>query len=128
MELEAILKLLKEQREKIDRAINALEDPEPFMMSRYICEGCGQPKPVAPGMFSERGKLLAPKPRRHFTPAQKEEARARMKKFWAEKRRAEKIPTKKPIPISTPAKRKITAASRKKMREAARLRKSNNVA
>jgi hypothetical protein len=77
MPTEHILSLLISERDKLNRAIDALGGP---------VKRRGRPAKSATPVAS--ATLAEPPKRRGFTPAQRKQQAARMKAFWAAKKRA----------------------------------------
>jgi len=76
-----ILKLLVDERDRLDRAIAALE-PEPPRDGRR--RGRPPGRPPGPRKTARKGR------RRTMSPAQREAVSKRMKKYWAARRKAAK--------------------------------------
>jgi hypothetical protein len=79
MPTDHILSLLITERDKLDRAIEALQGTS---------RSATQPKKVTPALDATPAKNHAPK-RRAWTPAMRLAAKRRAKAVWAKKRKAE---------------------------------------
>jgi hypothetical protein len=108
---EQIVALLIAERDKLNRAIEALQGPT---------KRIGRP-PKNP--LADAASTAAPAPMKHgrrFSAAQRKTASERMRLRWAAKRKAEAKPT--PTPQPTTKKRTMSAAGRKAIRDGVRKR------
>ena len=107
MPTEHILSLLIAERDKLNSAIEALGEP----VKR-------RGRPAKTGwtftMPFETTTVAEPLKRRAFTPAQRKQQAARMKAFWAAKRKAAGKTAKVDLAAPASAKRKPMSAARKK--------------
>jgi hypothetical protein len=106
MPTDHILALLTAERDKLDKAIEALAGPT---------KRRGRP-PKNPLEASIAAAAPAPAKRRMFTAAQRKQQAARMKAYWAAKKNVpatEAVPAKKPG-FSAATRRKMAAAQRKR--------------
>jgi hypothetical protein len=101
MPTEHILSLLISERDKLNRAIEALGEP---------VRRRGRPATSATPVASVT--IVEPPKRRAFTPAQRRKQAARMKAFWAAKRKAAGK-TAKAAPASAAKRKPMTAAQKK---------------
>ncbi len=81
MDLQNILNDLKKERERLDRAITALEGPGDGPRRRGRPAGSGGGSPSAPS---------GGRPRRHMSAAARKRISEMMKKRWAERKRKAK--------------------------------------
>ena len=107
MELRKILAGLKAERNRIARAIAAVE----ALDSTGASVRRGRPATAAKAAPKQPGK-------RGLTPAGRRRLSALMKARWAARRKA----TVKPAPTPLPGRRRMSAAARKKIAEAQRAR------
>jgi hypothetical protein len=105
MDTKQILTDLRIERERIDRAISALEG----------LDGAGTVRTTIPGTQPALAKARG---RRKMSPAGRKRISMMMKARWAARRKAAAKPTTK----KTAGRRAVSAASRKKMAEAQRKR------
>jgi hypothetical protein len=85
MPIEHILGLLIAERDRLNKAIDALQTPSARTGRPPVSRAAAAPA-VAPGVAG-----AAPvKKGRHFTPAQKKKQADKMKAYWAAKRKAAK--------------------------------------
>lgn len=78
MNLDSIVTELKRERDRLSRAIEALEDPNVRVSMR---------KPRAVSVHSSTNGNAAKGPGRHLTPAGRKRLSEMMKKRWAERRK-----------------------------------------
>jgi hypothetical protein len=102
MPTEHILSLLISERDKLNRAIEALGEP---------VKRRGRPPK---NTFVVTSNAAEPSKRRTFTPAQRRKQAARMKAFWTAKRKAAGRTAKvAAIPASAAKRKPMTAAQKK---------------
>jgi len=112
METAQIVALLVAERDRLNKAIEALQGPT---------KRIGRP-PKNP-LVDAASAAAAPAPKKHgrrFSAAQRRAASERMRLRWASKQKAEAKPTVTPQP--TTKKRTMSAAGRKAIRDAVRKR------
>jgi hypothetical protein len=120
MPTEQILALLVAERDKLSRAIEALQGPTKRRGRPPKYSGTFT-TPLGSRVVSEPNAVPAPKKHgRRFSAAQRKAASERMRQRWAAKRKAEAKPTATPQP--TTKKRTMSAAGRKAIRDAVRKR------
>jgi general stress protein YciG len=108
MDTKQILTDLRTERDRIDRAISALEG----------LDGAGALRATAPGTQTPASQ---PRGRRKMSPAGRKRMSEAAKKRWAE-RRATTVLISQAAPKKSSGRRTVSAASRKKMAEAQRKR------
>lgn len=81
MSTEEIVRLLVAERERIDRAIEALQGPK--RRGRPPKSAIG----AAAASMEEEESVSSPRKKRTFSKAQREAAAERMRKYWATKRK-----------------------------------------
>jgi hypothetical protein len=108
MNTKQILAELRTERDRIDRAIAALEG----------LDGTGRPSVTAPGAQPAPAKARG---RRKLSPAGRKRMSEAAKKRWAE-RNATTALIGQVAPVKSSGRRTVSAASRKKMAEAQRKR------